>query len=563
METRDFSSWQPVVDNSGLVGPITLFPPTLPEAGARVRVAPSDPQRVYAFGRFVYRSEDSGKHWQNLTSLKGKSIIGDGIQDVAVSPRSADEIAVASGAGIFRSMDGGRSWHGLNDQLPNLPGAHVRSAPADGHGPQIEFTGGRVFEWLPGEKLAWRSVASPVASLEWSLRQYLSGQFGVEITAVATSGLYQYAGDANGGLHVSPDSGRTWIHAPDPRRGRVNAFWVNADDPRNAVAVLSPREGSLVLEPQTVLHTINAGNGGWDTVSRGLPNVPMNGVTADLGSNAVYVATPTGVYMGRFSLRTFGDTPQWSQVAGLPAGQVTDVKLDDGETQLWAAVEGVGLYATLAPHRAQNPKVVSAADWMSRAAAPGALFSVMGARVSQVSAGGANVPVLAPSDMGTEIQIPFNATGSTLSLAVNVPQGAKEFSAIALQPTAPAIFEIDGAAQLEDADHGVMLDILHPAHSHMRVRIYASGLGSVRPDWDAGVPAPADNSPQVVAPVIAYFNREQVEVGRAILAPGLTGVYWVEIELPALLDSGMADLYLRVGGQDSNHVRFYAESDLQ
>jgi uncharacterized protein (TIGR03437 family) len=262
-------------------------------------------------------------------------------------------------------------------------------------------------------------------------------------------------------------------------------------------------------------------------------------------------------------LRTFGDAPQWSQVAGLPAGRVVDVSLDAGETQLWAAIEGLGLYAGLAPHRALDPKVVSAADWMSHAAAPGALFSVRGARVSQATAGGMNVPVLAARDNESELQFPFNMTGTSVALVVNGPQGQRQFSAITLQPTAPAILEINGQPQLEDADRGEMLDIMHLAHSRMRVRIYASGLGKVRPDWEAGVEAPVDNPPSVVAPVVAYLNGEQIEVSRAVLAPMLKGWYWVEVELPALLDSGMADLYLRVGGQDSNHVRLYAESDLQ
>ncbi len=60
---------------------------------------------------------------------------------------------------------------------------------------------------------------------------------------------------------------------------------------------------------------------------------------------------------------------------------MTDVRLDAGQTQLWAAPEGYGLYATLAPHRLSDPRVVSAADLLARAAAPGTLLSVMGARV--------------------------------------------------------------------------------------------------------------------------------------------------------------------------------------
>ena len=93
----------------------------------------------------------------------------------------------------------------------------------------------------------------------------------------------------------------------------------------------------------------------------------------------------------------------------------------------------------------------------------------------------------------------------------------------------------------------------------MRVRIMAEGLGRVRPDWPAGSPTPADNTPQVVAQVRAYLDREPIEVLRAVLWPGLTGVYMVEIEIPATLQRGLSELYLEVGGQESNRVRVYIE----
>jgi uncharacterized protein (TIGR03437 family) len=93
----------------------------------------------------------------------------------------------------------------------------------------------------------------------------------------------------------------------------------------------------------------------------------------------------------------------------------------------------------------------------------------------------------------------------------------------------------------------------------MRVQIMATGLGRVRPDWPAGTPAPMDNLPQVIAPVTAYVDREPVNVLRAVLWPGATGWYMVEIEVPATLQYGMAELYIQVGGQESNRVRVYIE----
>ena len=46
---------------------------------------------------------------------------------------------------------------------------------------------------------------------------------------------------------------------------------------------------------------------------------------------------------------------------------------------------------------------------------------------------------------------------------------------------------------------------------------------------------------------------------RATLAPGYTGFYLVEIEVPAIVNTGAAELYLDVDGRPSNPVRVYIE----
>ena len=48
-------------------------------------------------------------------------------------------------------------------------------------------------------------------------------------------------------------------------------------------------------------------------------------------------------------------------------------------------------------------------------------------------------------------------------------------------------------------------------------------------------------------------------VTRATLAPGYVGFYIVEGQVPKLVNSGPAELYLEVEGQPSNHVRVYIE----
>ena len=86
--------------------------------------------------------------------------------------------------------------------------------------------------------------------------------------------------------------------------------------------------------------------------------------------------------------------------------------LDGQGNQLWVAVDGYGVYATLAPHRYLDPRVVSAADLMARAVAPGSLISILGAQVSAVRAGDVTIPVLSATPTASQLQVPFDVRGT-------------------------------------------------------------------------------------------------------------------------------------------------------
>ena len=235
--------------------------------------------------------------------------------------------------------------------------------------------------------------------------------------------------------------------------------------------------------------------------------------------------------------------------------------LDSGAIQLWVALEGYGMYQTMAPHRAGDPRLITSAGLIARAAAPGTLLSIEGARVNSANAGGLPVPVLLATDTESQIQIPFEARGDSLALAIDGSAGARVLPSVPLLSTAPAIQldPSDGAPLLLDADNGVLLDAMHPAHSNARIQILATGLGSVQPSWPTGLPAPADTPHTVAAPVRALLDRAPVSVTRAILAPGYVGMYLVEIEIPNIVNYGPAELYIEVDGQPSNRVRVYIE----
>jgi len=202
---------------------------------------------------------------------------------------------------------------------------------------------------------------------------------------------------------------------------------------------------------------------------------------------------------------------------------------------------------------------VSAADFVSRAAAPGSLVSVAGARITSGQAGNLSVAVLASTESESQIQIPFEARGSSISLAVSSGDRQMTLPSVQLETAAPAIFIArDGSPMLLDADSGVMLDAMTPARSRAHIQSLSTGLGRVTPDWPTGLAAPVDNPPRVAATVHAYLDRQPVEVTKAVLAPYI-GYYLIEIEIPKIVNYGPAELYLEVGNQTSNRVRVYIE----
>jgi uncharacterized protein (TIGR03437 family) len=258
-------------------------------------------------------------------------------------------------------------------------------------------------------------------------------------------------------------------------------------------------------------------------------------------------------------LNAAGPATSWTAVQGLPAARALDVKLDAGGNQLFVLVEGYGVYAAMAPHRVGSLRLVNAADFSQRAAAPGSLVSVLGGRVLTARAGALNVPVLAASEAETQIQVPFGVLGSSLALALETGQGSVRV-ALPLEGVSPAIFvDRDGTPLVTNADTGVLLDAMNTAHSNARIQLLTTGLGRVRPEWPAGIAGPLENPPQVVAPVRVFLDRAPVEVTRAVLAPGYVGLYLVEVQLPALVNAGPAELYVEAEGRESNRVRVWIE----
>jgi len=555
-ETADFESWTPAAAPAASTdSSVVVTAERLPAPNAVLRGTSADPGRLYALGTHLYVSEDGGRSWTNLTAYRGQSVIGPRQRDLAVSPQDTNQLVVANEFGVWRSVDGGLSWAGLNRFLPNLSIRRILATPANGRGVEVAIDGIGAAELVPGSRAAaspWQVVSDSRIDQDLQARRAYSAQLGAEITATAAEGDVAYAGSADGRIWVSLDHGRTWNLSRAASSGPIESFFVDAQAPRVALAAAGGSGGH-------VLRTINAGVF-WDDLSANLPDVPARGVAGDRADGAVYVATDRGVYWAHQDLEGASQAGQWSLISGnLPAARATAVTLDPTGSQLYIALEGYGVYASAAPHRGGALRIVNAADFSTRAAAPGSLVSVLGSPIFKARSGDLEFPILASSASGTQIQVPFSVSGPSVPLALDAASGRVSVG-LAVQPASPAIFvDRDGAPMLLDADTGMMLDAANSAHSNARIQVLATGLGRVRPDWPTGLAAPLENPPTVVAPVKAYVDRAPVEVTRASLAPGYIGLYIIELQLPTLVNAGPAELYITAGGQESNRVRIYLE----
>jgi uncharacterized protein (TIGR03437 family) len=557
----DFETWAEALTGSVVEPsePVAGQPVRLPEPGARVIAMPRS--WLYSMGRHLMRSDDEGHTWANLTGFRSESVIGGGQHSVAVSPVNADQLVVANDYGVWRSMDGGLSWAGLNRFLPNLAVKRILSTPSGTAGTLVESENLGVLELPPGGSV-WLPAAARLdghfeneAARRFSTLQQLSTRTGVKIVSYGQAEGTIYAGSTDGHIWVSFDNGPFRLTATDRASGPVERIFVDPTRPQTALAALGGPTGPHVLR------TTNGGNF-WDALDSNLPNAAAHAVTAERASGAVYVATDKGVFWAHADLDNAGSPlVKWISLSDnlLPAAVATDVKLDPAGIQLYAALDGYGVYAAVAPHRMTSLRVVNAADFSLRPAAPGSLLSVIGGRVNRARGGNLDFPVLAAADDASQIQVPFDAVGPTVALALQTAGGRVPVE-IQLQSVSPAIFvSRDGAPLLQDAQSGLLLDGHNAAHSNARVQIFATGLGKVRPGWPTGLAARLDNPPEVVAPVRAYLNGTAIPVTRATLAPGYIGFYLIEVQLPAINNAGISELYIIADDSESNRVQVVIE----
>lgn len=496
--------------------------------------------RQYRLGRNnLYVTEDGGRTWINLTGLNNVSIVGGGADLLAVNPVNQQEITIANSHGLWRSADGGLTWIGLNEKLPNFPA--------------IKLAGHRSVLMRNGATATWNGsgwIPDAPSTSKNATRERASLKLGVAVSAAISVGGTYYAGTPDGRIFSSHDGGDAWVESPGVAVGsRIEWLWADVERADSALAISGNR----------LLRTVNGGVF-WDDVTGSIPFLTLNAVAPDRSASLIYAATDRGIYAATLSLNDAGAAATgWTSVSSeLPAAPVLDIAYSN-DGVLTSLLDGYGVYETQSPHRSRGVRLLSGADLTDRAAAPGSLVSVVGAKLQSARNGGVSYPILQGADSSTQMQVPFDSSLGVLSLSLQA--GTESWSVpLTVKESAPAIFvDADGAPLITDAETGLVVDTKTALRPGQRVQLMATGLGKVMPEWPTGTPGPAEGAPTVRGTVTAFLDGIPVEVTRAVLASGYIGYYTVELQLPAVVNKGAAEFTLMMNGERSNRVKLYID----
>jgi photosystem II stability/assembly factor-like uncharacterized protein len=248
-KTDDFGrTWNPIFDDqpTGSIGTVT--------------VAPSNPDILYvgsgeglqrpdlSVGDGVYKSIDGGKTWKHMG-------LGDGqqIPAIQVDPRDPDRVFVAvlghpyganAERGVFRSIDGGKSWEKVLYKDENTGAIALEIDPADSRTIYAALWSSRQGPWENGAWQgstsglyksidggdSWRPLTKGLPTANEGL-----GRIGIGVSRSNPRCVYAIVDADAGGLYRSDDGGESWRLINGERRlwSRGSDFAEVKIDPKN------------------------------------------------------------------------------------------------------------------------------------------------------------------------------------------------------------------------------------------------------------------------------------------------------------------------------------------
>jgi uncharacterized protein (TIGR03437 family) len=152
------------------------------------------------------------------------------------------------------------------------------------------------------------------------------------------------------------------------------------------------------------------------------------------------------------------------------------------------------------------------------------------------------------------------AAGSTTKILVNSTAGSSTNVSLPVVPAKPGVFayEAGGGGQAKAVNQdgslngdGSINGTDKAAAPGTVIAIYATGLGPFNPPIPQGAAAPASPLSTATLAISATIGGRSADVPYAGSAPGLVGVYQVNILVPLVTPSGANAIVLTAGGNAS------------
>ena len=246
--------WQPVFDDQHIasIGALAVAPsdPKIIYAGT----GESDIRSDLSSGDGVYKSTDSGQTWTNVglrdTRQISRIVIDPQNADVAYVAALGHAYGPNAERGVYKTTDGGARWNKVLDQGPEIGAAdlaiasaktnilfatmwHTHRPPWSVYGP-IGGPGSGLYRSVDGGR-SWSHLTGPgLPEGDW-------GRAGVAVSPDGTR-VYALIDAKKAGLYRSDDGGDTWTLANSDSRltGRAWYFCGVTIDPENADVIYMP-----------------------------------------------------------------------------------------------------------------------------------------------------------------------------------------------------------------------------------------------------------------------------------------------------------------------------------
>lgn len=354
------TTWTPVFDGEGSysIGVVVLDPkdPNVVWVGT----GENNSQRSVGYGDGVYKSLDGGKSWKKV-GLETSQHIG----RIVIDPRHSDTVYVAAQGslwgpggerGLYKTIDGGKKWEKVLNISENTG---VTDVVLDPRNPDVLLAAAyqrrrHVWTLIDGgpESALYKSTDAGKSwrKLKTGLPSVDLGRIGLALAPTNADVVYAIieASDKKGGIFRSGDLGETWE--------KRNDFDVQAQ--YYSRLIVDPKNAERIYVMNTLIQVSDDGGKTLHALGEKWKHVDNHALWIDPNDPRFYlVGCDGGVYESHDRART------WRFHANLPITQFYDIGVDDA-APFYHVYGGTQDNFTLGgPGRSRNVSGITNTDW--------------------------------------------------------------------------------------------------------------------------------------------------------------------------------------------------------